>query len=164
MERRGGIVSVSAWRVDASWFDGLNGRCKVQVHCKRWIKSAMLSAAALSALPALLPAQVAPAAPTAVTETREDAASRDIADTAAILGDRSATAAKREEAARRLVSRSSPEADSVLLKAIEDFNNRDAQIAVARALASDPTPQQMFVEPLLKQLGSGVMLTEAVAQ
>jgi HEAT repeat protein len=129
----------------------------------------MVTAATMSAMPKWLPAQVAQPSGQAgavqgAAEARDEAAGRDIAEQAAILGDRAATAAKREEAARRLVSRSSPEADNVLLRALTDFNNRDGQIAVARALASDPTPQPMFVEPLLKQLGSGPVLTEAVAQ
>jgi HEAT repeat protein len=123
----------------------------------------MLAAAALAAMPKILPAQVAtPPAP--AVEGREEAAIRDIKEQEAILTDRASTAAKREEAARRLVSRSSPEADDVLLRVLREIVNRDSQIAVARALASDPTPQGMFIQPLTNLLGSGAVLTEAVAQ
>src|SRR5215212_8643393 len=119
----------------------------------------MLEAAAVAAVPKILPAQVAPAA-----QTADEAAGRDIADQAAVLNDRTTTSAKREEAARRLVSRSSPEADSVLLATLKDHTNREGQTAVARALASDPTPQPTFVPILTELLGSGAVLTDAVAQ
>src|SRR5207244_4693735 len=55
-------------------------------------------------------------------------------------------------------------ADDGLLKGLQDLVNREGQIAVARALASDPTPQPMFIRPLSELLGSGAVLTEAVAQ
>ncbi|HEV8290330.1 MAG TPA: HEAT repeat domain-containing protein [Tepidisphaeraceae bacterium] len=119
----------------------------------------MLAAAALAAMPKILSAQVTPA-----VEARDDAASRDVKEQEAILTDPAAAPAKREEAARRLVSRSSPEADSVLMRVLTEIGNRDSQIAVARALASDPTPQAMFIKPLAERLGSGAILTEAVAQ
>jgi HEAT repeat protein len=125
----------------------------------------MLAAAALAAMPKIVSAQATPTADAKAAEAREDAASRDIKEQEAILTDPAATSAKREEAARRLVSRSSPEADNVLIRVLSpEFGNRDSKIAVARALASDPTPQPMFIDPLLKQLGSGAVLTEAVAQ
>jgi len=126
----------------------------------------MISAAALAALPGLSPAQVTPtptATPAVASESREDAAARDIREQEAVLSDPAATAAKREEAARRLVSRSSKEADDVLLKVLT-AGNREAQIAVARALASDQTPEPAFINPLSTLLGSGAVLTEAVAQ
>jgi len=129
------------------------------VHCKRWISSAIIAAAAVSAMPRMLPAQTAQP-----TESREEAASRDIKEQEAILTDRASTPIQREEAARRLVSRSSKEADDVLLRVLKEFGNRDGQIAVARALASDPTPEPAFIAPLSEQLGSGAVLTEAVAQ
>jgi HEAT repeat protein len=150
-------------REDDAWFDGLNGRCKVQVNCKRWMRSAVLAAAAVAAMPKLLPAQETPPA-AGVAETREEAAIRDIRQQEAILTDRGATPAAREEAARRLVSRSSPEADNVLMRVLTELGNRDEQLAVARALASDPTPEPAFITPLSNLLGSGATLTEAVAQ
>src|SRR5258705_8812093 len=119
----------------------------------------MLAAAAFAAVPSPLSALgLQP------TETREEVALKDIQQQEAILTDHGATPAQRDDAARRLVSRSSKEARDVLMKVLKEFNNREGQLAVARALASDPTPEPAFIDPLSLLLGSGVPLTEAAAQ
>jgi HEAT repeat protein len=129
------------------------------VNCKRWTISAMLAAAAMAGLPKVLPALALQP-----VETREEVARKDVQQQEAILTDPGATPAQRDDAAKRLVSRTSKEADDVLFKILKNFANRDAQLAVARALASDLTPQPAFVDPLLELLGSGATLTDAAAQ
>src|SRR5438552_19208114 len=117
----------------------------------------MLAAAAMAGLPKVLPALALQP-----VETREEVARKDVQQQEAILTDAGATPAQRDDAARRLVSRSSKEADDVLLKILKD-GARDGQLAVARALASDPTPEPDFIEPLSWLLGSGLGLTGAAA-
>src|SRR5881392_3572631 len=107
----------------------------------------MLAAAAMAGLPKVLPALALQP-----VETREEVARKDVQQQEAILTDPGATPAQRDDAAKRLVSRTSKEADDVLFKILKNFANRDAQLAVARALASDLTPQPAFVDPLLELL------------
>src|SRR5437016_11231235 len=59
----------------------------------------------------------------------------DIEQLSALLFDASATAAQRDEAARRLVSRHTPQAVQVLGSALSDPRNPEARLAAARALA-----------------------------
>jgi HEAT repeat protein len=54
----------------------------------------------------------------------------------------------RDEAARRLVQRGTPEARQALVGALSDVGNRQAQLAAARAIQSDPSPDQAYVIPL----------------
>ncbi len=91
------------------------------------------------------------------------AIARDIEQLAAGLTDVATTAHQREEAALRLVSRATPEARTILLNALTDVSNRPAQLAVARALASDAQPDPRFINPLFERLGADKALTEAAA-
>ena len=68
------------------------------------------------------------------------------------LADPSRAAKTKVEAAELLLSRSYPQAAEALGKFLEDPANRMGQIAVAEAIASQGTGQQMFVEPLMAML------------
>src|SRR5688572_13304514 len=72
-------------------------------------------------------------------------------------------AADKDEAARRLVSRDTPEARAILNNVL-DSAERSGQLAVARALAADPSPNAQFIGPLQKLLSNDPQLTEAAAQ
>ena len=69
--------------------------------------------------------------------------------------------ADRDEAARRLILRNTPEARQVLAAALGDANNRFAQIAAARAIALDPDPDQAFVNALFDLIGPRPDVTDA---
>jgi len=68
------------------------------------------------------------------------------------LADPSRAAKTKVEAAELLLSRSYPQAAEALRKFLEDPANRMGQIAVAEAIASRGTGQQMFVDPLMAML------------
>ena len=68
------------------------------------------------------------------------------------LADASRAAKTKVEAAELLLSRGYPQAAEALRKFLEDPANRMGQIAVAEAIASRGTEQQMFVEPLMAML------------
>lgn len=104
-----------------------------------------------------------PSAP-ATRPTLEDAVAADIRSLSAALFDEASPQLKRDEAARRLLSRRPELCRKPLLAAIVDVSNRPAQLAVARALAAEPAPDPTFVTPLNALLGSDRQLTEAAAQ
>lgn len=147
----GRAINAQAWRATPH-----SKNTSTEQKIRKFPLSLALTLALLMAAPAGLVAQPAP------VENAAEAATRDLKQQEANLGDRSATAALRDEAARRLVSRSSPEADDILLRALADFSNKEAQLAVARALSADTTPNPAFIEPLCNLLGGG--LTEPAAQ
>lgn len=129
-------------------------------------------AAAASAAPRLGMAQPAPsggesAAPALAAQPpagdSQDAVRRDLEHQLGILKDSAAPMQAREEAARRLVGRGTPEADIILLDLLREGRD-DAQIAIARALAGAPEPDLRFIGPLGNLLGPNVILTEAVAR
>lgn len=76
----------------------------------------------------------------------------DVPQLRSTLFDPSASAATREQAAQRLVARNSPEATEVLRQALADLGNPEAQLAAARALASDPQPKPVLIDPLFALL------------
>ena len=104
-------------------------------------------------------AQDAPAAESAV-----EAAERDLQQLRNTLNDPNASQAQRDEAAKRLLSRQTPEAREILRSTLVDVGNRGGQLAVARALAHDPHPDESLVTPLYALMGSDQSLTEAGAQ
>jgi HEAT repeat protein len=129
-----------------------------------------LAAAALAAAPRLSRAAEAGAAPTTrplLLAMADDPLGpeirQELSQLEATLGDPSATSQAREEAAKRLVSKGNPEADQILLRAL-GADNRDAKLATARALASDQTPEDRFIEPLGRLLGSDLALADAAAR
>lgn len=77
-----------------------------------------------------------------------------IADPATILRSPNATQPERDEAARRLVLRATPEARAALLAALQGAGNRAAQLAAARAITQDPAPDPSYVIPLFALLSS----------
>ncbi|HEX2973683.1 MAG TPA: HEAT repeat domain-containing protein [Tepidisphaeraceae bacterium] len=145
---------------------------KELVRSKRWIRSAALATAILIAAPSYSIAQaaVAPAA-----EAASDAAQKDLQQQQQILTDRNtpdtlAQQQLREEAARRLASRSSREADEMLLRVLNDFGNRAGQLAVAKALSgvarvmsTDQAVEAQFVTALANLMGDDRELTDKAA-
>ena len=102
----------------------------------------------------------APATSLAQPDPGVEAVQRDLELQERILRDPNSTQQQREEAARKLVSR---DAEQILLRQLSDAGSRDVQVAVARALALDPTPNPEFIQPLLRLLGQDAVLTEASA-
>lgn len=104
-----------------------------------------------------------------------DRIERDLRELGAVLADESAAQSRRDEAARRLVSRksaaSTPEAEAVvgplarelLGAALVNVSSRGGQLAVARALAQQAEPDPAFIAPLNALLGNDRQLTEAAA-
>ncbi len=132
----------------------------VQVIGRRRISAILLAAFAVAAARPLH-AQTPPTGDQ--TAAPSEAAAKDLQSLGAILNDESASQTKRDEAARRLVSRQSPEARAVLQNTLVDVGNRGGQLAVARALATDPQPDPAFITPLNALLGPDKNLTEAAA-
>ncbi|HMB94536.1 MAG TPA: hypothetical protein VKK61_00710, partial [Tepidisphaeraceae bacterium] len=90
-------------------------------------------------------------------------AKRDLDQLAAILADPQAHQDQRDEAARRLVSRHSPEARAILVNVLADLNNSAGQLSAARALEDEPDPDPALINPLFAALGNNRSLTEAAA-
>jgi HEAT repeat protein len=121
-----------------------------------------LLAMAISAAAIPIPCAVSSAQPAApVAESPEQAIQRELNQQADILTSPTSRAEQREQAAERLVQRQRPDAQDILLSTLGDKDNRPAQIAVAKALASDPRPDARFIEPLMALLGRDSNATRA---
>jgi HEAT repeat protein len=103
--------------------------------------------------PAAQPAVVPPASvqPAAGFNVDQVVARNLQQDRQALLAGR--TAAEQDEAARRLVARQTPAARAHLLDALGAANNPRAQLAAARAMADDTSPDSQAVGPLGDLLG-----------
>jgi HEAT repeat protein len=77
---------------------------------------------------------------------------RDLESLATTLNDNQAPRDQREDAARRLLSRQSPEARKILNDALVSMNS-GASLAVARALTEDTRPDATMIDPLFAVLG-----------
>jgi HEAT repeat protein len=88
---------------------------------------------------------------------------QDLQQLGGALSDENAKAEERDEAARRLVSRQSPEAKRILLSVLVSVGNRDGQLAVARALSGFSNNDPQFIVPLFALLGPDRALTDAAA-
>ena len=133
---------------------------KEPVAAAHWIRSAILAAATgtivltLTAAPAIAQAQpVSPGGEAAAVQ-------RDLEVQERILRT-SPDQLQREEAARKLVSR---DAEQALMRLLIDGGSRDVQLAVARALSLDATPNPEFIPHLSRLLGQDRDLTDAAAQ
>lgn len=124
---------------------------------RSWIRAA-LTAAWLAAPPCALLAQtLAATSPAPVTTVAElHAQLRDV-----LTASRSSPA-QREEAAKRLLSRRSNETRDILM-AVLGSPDREAKVAVAKALADDPSPDPRFIPLLDSMLGPDRAATEAAA-
>ena len=122
---------------------------------KAWLNAMALCVAIAAAVPPAL-GQVENAQPS-------QAVQRDIDALAATLADGRATQLQREEAAKRLVLRQTPEARAILAFALNDSSRPPGQLAVARALANDPHPDPSLIGSLQLMLGPD-RTTEAAAQ
>jgi HEAT repeat protein len=130
------------------------------VSLAQWFRTAaiLLTAAAVVAAPRASRAQDnSPADAAAV-------AKRDLEQLSAILNDPQARQEQRDEAARRLVSRQSPDARAILANSLGDFNNPAGQLAAARALQDIAQPDPALINPLFAALGNNRQLTEAAAR
>ena len=75
------------------------------------------------------------------------------ADPASVLRGGSVTQAERDEAARRVLMQHTPASRKVILAALSDASNRDAQLSAARAIALDSDPDRSFINPLFDLIG-----------
>ena len=114
----------------------------------------ILFLAAISAAPIFVCAQGAP----------DTSILKEIQKQSAIVKESSSTATARDEAARRLLQTQVSDSKAALLSILKDFSNREAQLAVARALASSLAADVDFQEPLIALMGSDRGLTEVGAE
>lgn len=121
---------------------------------RRWTTIVLLSAA-------MAAAQTACAAPATLPPARTDEDTQSLVNS---LRDADATLAQREEAARRLLQRPGEQSLIALRAALEDAANPRSQLAVARAIASQPNPDASLVAPLQGLIGPDRAMTEAAAQ
>jgi HEAT repeat protein len=89
---------------------------------------------------------------TAPTSSPAELISHDLESLAATLNDTQAPRDQREDAARRLLSRRSPEARKILNDALVGMNS-GASLAVVRALTEDIRPEPALIDPLFAVLG-----------
>jgi HEAT repeat protein len=120
----------------------------------------------LLAQPATPPAQPTTDAPANETRAATQPALQPLpAETpglAALLIDPATSPQERDEIARRLAARQTPESQQALLAAVVQTANPRAQLAVARALATDPNPPaDAFIVPLGALIGQNVEQTDA---
>ncbi len=115
------------------------------------------------AVAAACPRQTPTTDPASAALSPDQAVKADLDRLSSALSGRSSSQSQRDEAARRLLSRSSPGAMGILLQAIRE-RGHDPALAVARALIDDPRPDPRFVEPLESLLGSEANLHEAAAR
>ncbi len=127
---------------------------------RRWIGAAVLAGVA-GFLPCRASRGQAPPEP--VSQEIADVARADLQRLAAQLNDPNAPQEARDEAARRLVSRQTPEARRLVTEALTNLNV-GGQLAAARALADDPDPDPSAIDPLFETLGTNRALTEAAAR
>jgi HEAT repeat protein len=114
-------------------------------------KAALLATAvaALPLAPNFLPAQA----------TTEPTSAPAAIDPAVVLRRPNSSQAERDEAARRLVLRQTPEAREALATALKDINNPQAQLAAARAIPLDPNPDANYVLPLFALISNEQVMT-----
>jgi HEAT repeat protein len=95
----------------------------------------------------------------------QEAAAEDTSALVRQLNDASPDSEKqRDEAARRIASRTSPEARQAVIHAIRDIGNPSAQLSIAKALTEVPKPDPDAVDPLFALIGSRQDLTEYAAK
>ena len=115
------------------------------MRAKSWFKAAVLTAAVI----VLAAARAAADAPADDLQTS--------------LNSPDSTAAVRDEAARTLVERGSPEALDILRNSFQTPDNQPAQLAIARALQLTANPDPSFIPLLGDALGGNVRLTQEAA-
>jgi HEAT repeat protein len=100
----------------------------------------------------------------ATTAPLAETIQKDMEQLSATLFDESAKQEERDESARRLIARQTPQANEILRNALVSAGNRGAQLAAARALGTDNRPDPNLIDPLFALLGPDRALTEAAAQ
>src|SRR5437773_10874224 len=76
----------------------------------------------------------------------------DVPQQSAVLASNDSSPQQRDEAARRLVARHTPEAIAALRAALSDLRSQEGQLAAARALAGDSDPDPTLIDPLFALL------------
>lgn len=117
----------------------------------------VVTAAVSTALPRVAPAQLPVPIPAPLLN------GGGINDWVTTLSNEAATPRDREEAARRLIARQTPETDAAVRAALENFGSAGAQVAVATALGDDTTPDAQLIAPLFALLGPNRAATTAAA-
>lgn len=127
--------------------------------------SVALEVDAGAAQPAADPPATAPAIgpPTAPAGGRGADVAGDLQRLVGILRSPAARQSERDEAAARLVSRQSVDADADLRDALAS-GAQPGRLAVARAVVDDPTPSLDMIEPLSGLLGGGEPPSAALAE
>ena len=123
-----------------------------------------LGGVARPALGQQTPPAAVPAVPRPATASVIPPATPGLVDPAMVLRSPDAPQQERDEAARRLVARQTPEARAALAAALQDATNRGAQLAAARAIPLDPNPDPNFVFTLFALVGNRPDLSEAALQ
>jgi HEAT repeat protein len=118
------------------------------VRAKSWFKAAVLTAAVIVF---------------AAARAAADAPADDLQTLQTSLNSSGSTAAVREEAARTLVERGSPEALDILRNSFQTPDNQPAQLAIARALQLTANPDPSFIPLLGDALGGNLRLTQEAA-
>ncbi len=118
-------------------------------------------------MPTVAHAQPAPTPPPAPAVSAADAARQDLEQQKNILKNAAATPAQKDEAAKRLVQRDTPETHAILKQLFtEPGASQQTQIALAHAMVNDPNPDPSLIQPLVNLIGDGRNLaaTDAAAQ
>jgi HEAT repeat protein len=105
----------------------------------------------VAAMPSIAWAQ-APAPATQPIDVARAVRDRFVQDQQALA---TGTPAQRDEAARRLIARQTAESRTAILKALQQKDNQGAQLAAARAIPDDPTPDPRWITPLGNLMGIG---------
>lgn len=133
---------------------------------RTWVQASMLAAAICAAVPVAALAQstaTTSATGPASTSSLHTAVLQDLQELAQSLSDPVAPQPQRDEAARRLASRNTPDAIALTRQILTDSGNPRSQLAVARALAGSMSPDPSLVDPLSGLLGPDARLTAAAA-
>ncbi len=88
---------------------------------------------------------------------------QDLQNLTSKLNDPNARQEDRDEAARRLMSRQTPEARRIVADTLVTLNP-GGQLAAVRALADDPNPDPLIVDSLFAALGTNRQLNEAASR
>ena len=115
------------------------------MRAKSWFKAAVLTAAVIVF---------------AAARAAADAPADDLQTLQTSLNSPGSTAVVRDEAARTLVERGSPEALEILRNSFQTPDNQPAQLAIARALQLTANPDPSFIPLLGEKLGDNVRLTQ----
>ncbi len=128
-----------------------------------WFKTMLLAAAVAAAAPRALFAQEA-VATTIPAPLPDNLAQHHLDQLVEQLHDTAVSQVQKDELARRLVQRPDGESHEIVRNFLIDPGNRGAQLAITRALASNPTLDPTHIDPLFALMGTDRALTDAAAE